>query len=667
MNDSQSIEKAKSFFVSGLEKLNNNNFVGAEIDFESSLSLAPNRLSTMINLSIVLIKLNKLENAEKIINKGLLSHPKNKELLLGLVDIYKKLIIHNPDYAEAHANLGNSYKELKMYDEALASYSHALRLNPNLAEVYSNRGIVFNEIKKYQEALQEYDKAIAMKANLASAYSNRGIALSELNRLDEALSSYTRAIEINPYDSEAYSNRGITLNELKKFDEALADYDRAIELNPGFAEAYSNRGNTLKELNRLDDALASYDRAIQINPLFAEAYSYRGIALTEQKRIDEALASFDRVIEIKPDSAEAFYNRGVNLEQSQRYEQALSSYERAIEIDPDYASAHWNKAAILLRFGDLINGWKEYEWRWKVASLGLIKRSFPQPLWLGDENIQNKTILLHAEQGLGDTIQFCRYAKLVKELGARVFLEVPKSLLNLLSELEGVDELFESGKPLPEYDYHCTLMSLPLAFKTELASIPECTKFKVDQNKISYWESKFVINKKLKVGLVWNGGFRPNQPNLWSTNERRNIPFDHLKCLKYIDAEFISLQKGEPARTEFKQKIALGWGGPVIKDFVHELVDFSDTAGLVMNLDLIIAVDTSTAHLAANLGKQVWLLNRFDTCWRWLLDREDSPWYSSIKIYRQPSPGDWDSVIERVRQDLIEYSNNYNLRSVCKS
>jgi hypothetical protein len=302
-----------------------------------------------------------------------------------------------------------------------------------------------------------------------------------------------------------------------------------------------------------------------------------------------------------------------------------------------------------------------YEWRWKVEKQGLIKRTFLQPLWLGRENIQNKTILLYAEQGLGDTIQFFRYVKLVKELGARVLLEVPKPLLGLFNGLEGVDQLIETGDAPTAFDYYCPLLSLPLVFKTILESIPESPKFNIQKKKISYWENKLGISKKLRVGLVWNGGFRPNLSHSWETNERRNLPFDQLNCLKNVDVEFISLQKGEPAETEFRQKIASEWYGPHIKDFVNELIDFSDTAALVMNLDLVIAVDTSTAHLAASLGKPVWLLNRFDTCWRWLLDRDDSPWYPSIKIYRQPSLGDWDSVIKRVRQDLIEYSNNCNL------
>jgi tetratricopeptide (TPR) repeat protein len=272
MQNLKLLEKAKFYFLSGLEKLNRNNLLGAEFDFQTSLQFAPNRLSTFINLSIVLIKLNKFENAEKIINEGLLHHPKNKELLMGLVEIYEKLINHKPDYAEAHANLGNTFKELNMHEEALIAFNTAIILNPNLAEVFLNRGNVMLDLKKYQEALEDYEKAISIKPDFASAYSNRGITLRVLKRLDDALISYERAIKFKPDYAEAYFNRGIALNELNFLDEALASYDQAIKINPCYVEAYSNRGNVLQDLNCLDEALASNDKAIEIDPENAEAH-----------------------------------------------------------------------------------------------------------------------------------------------------------------------------------------------------------------------------------------------------------------------------------------------------------------------------------------------------------------------------------------------------------
>lgn len=628
MQDSQSLEQAKLFFISGLEKLNRNDLSGAEIDFESSLGFAPNRLSIIVNLSIVLIRANKLKKAEKIIHEGLVYHAKNKDLLFSLVEIYKRIISLNKNYAEVYVNLGNVYRELNMYEESLIAYDNAIKLKPNLAESYSNRGNVLQDLKKYKEALEDYDKAIAIKPEYAECYSNKGNALKKIERYEESINCFNIAISLMVNYADAYSNRGIVFYELKQLDLALIDFDKAITLKSDFAEAHMNRGNVLKELMRFDDALNAYERAISFNPNYAEAY----------------------------------YNRGVSFQDIKNYDKAFNSYDIAISLDQHYADAYLNKSFLSLLIGDLDTGWKLYEWRWKVEEYKKNIKNISQPLWLGDENIHNKTILLHAEQGLGDTIQFCRYVKLVKELGARVLLEVPKPLSGLFNGLEGVDQLIVSGNQLPDFDYHCPLLSLPLVFKTILESIPECPKFNIQKKKISYWENKLGIRKKLRVGLVWNGGFRLKNPShLWEINERRNLPFDKLNCLKDIDAEFISLQKGEPAETEFRQKIALSWDGPHIKDFVNELADFSDTAALVMNLDLVITVDTSTAHLAATLGIPVWLLNRFDTCWRWLLDIEDSPWYPSIKIYRQPSKGDWDSVIQRVRQDLMEYSNNCKL------
>jgi hypothetical protein len=267
------------------------------------------------------------------------------------------------------------------------------------------------------------------------------------------------------------------------------------------------------------------------------------------------------------------------------------------------------------------------------------------------------TILLQADQGLGDTLQFIRYAPLVHSLGARVIAQVQAPLLSLLNGMTGVDAWIKKGDALPPHDHRCQLMSLPHFLKTTLTTIPPCQVLHVDDAKQQYWATKLGPLTKPRVGLVWNGGRKYCHQLILNMNKRRNISLAHLKALADIDVEFISLQKGEPAESEFRQTVASGWDGPVIHDHVVELKDFSDTAALVMNLDLVIAVDTSTAHLAASLGKPVWLLNRYDTCWRWLLEREDSPWYPSIKIYRQNSSGDWDGVMQRVRADLLEVAS----------
>jgi hypothetical protein len=417
----------------------------------------------------------------------------------------------------------------------------------------------------------------------------------------------------------------------------------------------------LKDTRQFDAALASYDRAIAIEPQYAEAHTNRGVVLKELGRFEPALASHDQAIAITPDCAEAYSNRGVLLYELKRVDAALASYTEAIALRPDYARAYENRAYAFLLSGNFDQGWSDYEWRSKYddgSSCVQIDR-FAQPLWLGEESIAGKTILLHGEQGLGDRIQFCRYATLVAARGATVILEAPGPLKDLFSHVEGVTRIVARGGALPHFDYQCPLLSLPLAFKTTLSTIPADVPYlKSSPEKIRYWGEVLGDKTKLRVGLVWSGGFRPDQPELASVNGRRNIPLAQLAPLNHPGIEFYSLQKGQPAESELAGLIEGNWDGPPLIDFSDRLRDFSDTAALMEHLDLVISVDTSTAHLAGALGKPVWILNRFDTCWRWLLDRTDSPWYPTVSLYRQQSAGDWAGVVERVRADLLRLKDN---------
>jgi len=300
MQDSQSLEQAKSFFISGLEKLNSNNLSGAEIDFESALRHAPNRISILVNLSIVLINANKLKKAEKIIHEGLVFHAKNKDLLLSLVEIYKRIISFNKNYAEVHVNLGNVYRELNMYEESLTAYNKAIKLKPNLAESYANRGNVLQNLKKYKEALEDYSTAIIINPNQAEVYSNRGNALKELLRYEEALENQNKAIEINPNYAEAFYNSGVILAELNRYEQALASYEKAIYIKQNYAEAYYNRGVIFSKLNQLEHALICYEKAFYINPNYAEAYYNYGVTLSELRLFDKALKYFNITLELIP-------------------------------------------------------------------------------------------------------------------------------------------------------------------------------------------------------------------------------------------------------------------------------------------------------------------------------------------------------------------------------
>lgn len=415
--------------------------------------------------------------------------------------------------------------------------------------------------------------------------------------------------------------------------------------------------------------MESFDRASVLRPTHAPTHSNRAFALHELGRSDEALDSCARALAVDPGSVDAHVNRAGVLLALGRTQEALASYDRAIAGDPERASLYVNRALARLSIGDFVGGWNDYEWRWKDSEGWVIheKRKFREPRWRGDVPLEGKTIFLHAEQGYGDTIQFCRYAALLAERGARVILEVPRALAGLMTCVAGVAQLLVHGQPVPPFDCYAPLLSLPLALRTRLDSIPATVPYLApSEEHRRRWRQRFSASRGRvvpRVGLVWSGGFRPSRPELWSANARRNIALRSLHPLNIPGVEFYSLQKGEPAEAEFVQVKAEPWDGPDIVDFTHEIEDFADTAALIEQLDLVIAVDTATAHLAGALAKPVWILNRFDGCWRWLKDRDDSPWYPTARLYRQARAGDWDGVMERVRRDLIDFARALNHRN----
>jgi tetratricopeptide (TPR) repeat protein len=561
----------------------------------------------------------------------------------------------DPSNAATHLLQGHGYRRLERRPEALASYQRAIASQPDLADAHFHLGNLQSDLGRHEDAVDSYGRALALNPRAAEIHNNRGNSLRSLQRFAEAVESYAQAIAAMPGIAEPHFNRGLALYELARYEAALASFDEAIAIRPGYAEAHFSRGNALQRLDRPQAALDSYDRAITLEPGYALAYANRGNVQSELQRFDDALASYDAAITRAPDYADAHCNRGNLLADMRRFDQALGSFDRAIAANPDYAQAYFSRSLVRLLLGDWSRGWRDFEWRWRNehCASSREKRSFSRPPWLGEEPIDGRTLLLHGEQGLGDTLQFCRYATLVADRGARVVLEVPRALSNLLGSLPGVAQLVARGEPLPPFDCHCPLLSLPLAFGTTPDTIPAPIPYlRSGAARAQYWKAKLGERIRPRVGLVWSGGFRPDQPELWAVNNRRNIPLRMIAGLKLPGLEFYSLQKGEPAESELAQLKAGGWDGPELIDHSGELHDFEDTAALIEQLDLVISVDTSTAHLAGALGKPVWILNRFDTCWRWFLDRSDSPWYPTARIYRQDRANDWDGVISRVRLDL---------------
>ena len=652
-----SADQAKAKFNEALALHQQGELAQAEAIYKKVLKLQPKHVDALHLLGVIAGQMGKYQLAADLIGKAIKIQPNNAAFYSNRGNVLHELkqvdaalarfdqaIAIKPDFVDAYYNRGIILQELKELDAAIASYDKAIANRPNFAIAYVNRGNALKELKQLDAAIASYDRGIAIKPDFADAYANRGAALHELKQLEAAVASYDKAIALKPDYAEAYFNRGNVLKELKQSDAAIASYDLAIAIQPDFVEAYSNRGVALQELNQMDAALASYDQAIALKPDYAEAYFNRGNGLKDLKQLKAAVASYDLAIAIQPDYVEAYSNRGVALQELNQMDAALASYDQTIALKPDVAEAYWNKSLALLVIGDFEKGWELFEWRWQCGDASMSpKRHFRQPLWLGKESISGKTILLHSEQGLGDTIQFCRYAKLVAQLGARVILEAPKPLLGLLKGLEGVAELVEASAPLPAFDVHCPLLSLPFAYKTKLDTIPTASAYlRSDPGKVYAWARRLGVKTKPRVGIVWSGS------TAHKNDHNRSIPLVELVRHLPETCEYVSLQK----EVREPDQATLG-KCPQIKHYGAELNDFADTAALCELMDWVVCVDTSVAHLAGALGKPTWVLLPFNPDWRWLLDRSDSVWYPSMTLYRQSAVGDWTSVLAQIRADCF--------------
>lgn len=438
----------------------------------------------------------------------------------------------------------------------------------------------------------------------------------------------------------AQANQAMGVRDLPK---AIQLYDQAIILDPARAEAHYKRGNALKDLGRPEEACSSYDRAVAIKPDYAYAYCNRGTVQQSLGALPAALDSYDLAIAHNGTDIIAHYNRALLLQTLYRWDEALASYDRAIAIDPSYADAQYNRGLLQLFMGDLAQGWRGYEWRWKNAArlaIGEV-RHFEKPLWLGGESIAGKRLLLHSEAGLGDTLQFCRYATLCAARGAQVILQVQTALVELLGGLEGVDRVIAEGAPLPDFDLHCPLMSLPLAFGTSLGDVPASPSYlRSDKIRIARWMAQRGDRQRPRIGLAWSGNPRN------TIDHSRSIRLAELIAHLPPQFEYFRLQ------TQVRDTDQAALAASSIVSFEDESLDFANTAALCECMDLVISVDTSLAHLSGALGRQTWMLLPFVPDWRWLRERTGTPWYPRMKLFRQVSAGDWNTALTRVALEL---------------
>ena len=523
--------------------------------------------------------------------------------------------------------------------EAEKIYTRILKTLPDqfdtlqlLAELKVQRG-------KPGEALRLMTAAVKARPGSADAHSHLGHVLRALKRDADALASYDKAVALDPGNVDALGSRGDQLLALRRPAEALDCIDRILSAAPGHAEARAQRGVALASLGRHDEALAEFDIALRAGPNPVVAYN-RGLTLAALGRLDEAVEAYDRTLAAIPNHTAALSSRGVALQALNRHAEAIASFDRALALAPDYADAHFNRSLALLAVGDYRAGQVAYEWRWKRTGAAPVRLN--RPLWLGEAPLAGKTILLHAEQGLGDTIQFVRYVPWLAAAGAKVVLEVHPELKALLSRLPGAAAVIGRGEPRPAFDLHCPLGSLPLALKTEPASVPaDIPYLAADPARVERWRARLEALGRPRVAIVWAG-------NTAHANDRyRSLPLARLSPL-WADsrARFVSLQRD--LRAGDAELLA---AAPVLQ-LGPELMDFDDTAAVLACCDLAIAVDTSVAHLAGALGRPLWVLLPFSADWRWTKDADRSAWYPSARLYREPRPGDWDDVVTRVAQEL---------------
>jgi tetratricopeptide (TPR) repeat protein len=628
-------------------------FSDAENIFRQIVAQFPNHAVAIHELAVTLAQQRKLDESLQLLKRVIQLAPsspgahsdlgnvlRDMNRLDDAIASYHRAISLDPNFAIAHGNLGNALLDLKRPDEAMAAYRRSLELMPNVADIHSNLGNALSDLGRLDEAVASYERAIRLGPRFAPAYSNYGAVLQRLGRTQDAIAAFRKAIELAPEYPEAYNNLGHSLELNNQLDEAIAAFVKAIQFNPNLAGAYCNLGNVLLSKKRVDDAIASFRTAIRIEPDMPEAHSNLGNALSDKGDLDEAMAEYRLALRLRPRYPDALSNTSSLLIECGEYNESEQLLRQAIEYEPNFADAHWNLALLLLLKGDFAQGLPEYEWRWRVRFMPPLP-SLGKPQWKG-EDLSGKTLLLYVEQGYGDAMQFIRYAPMLAARGANIFLKSPAELRRLLATVEGIDRIFLPSESTPPFDFHCPLLSLPLGFKTNLSSIPvpPMPYLHPDQSDVEKWCNRLSSEKRRRIGLAWAG-----DPRHKRDAARTILLCNFAPLAELTNAAFYSLQKGEGAKH-------LPPAGVTINDFTSELNDFADTAAFIANLDLVITVDTSVAHVAGAVGKPVWLLVQHSPDWRWLLDRDDSPWYPTMRLFRQKKYGDWTEVIRRVTDQL---------------
>jgi tetratricopeptide (TPR) repeat protein len=608
----------------GIEYHRSGNFSKAEAIYQQILNKDPNHAEALYLMGLLCNKKGEFALAEEYINKAIKRNPNNRNF---------------------YNDLGNALRAQGKLQESLDAFTKALKIDFRFAEAHHNLGDVYSIQGKLQEAISYYHNALRIKPDFTETHNNLGTTLKAQGDLEGAIKSYRNALRYNPNYPEAHNNLGVALRELGKIEEAIESFKNTLRLVPTAAFVYNNLASALNELDRLDEACECFQKAIELKPNYPEVYNNLGATLKKQGKLKEAINCYRKAIQLLPNFAEALNNLGSILIDLGEVEASQHCFEEALKSKPDFPQAHFNYSLALLLKGDLDRGLPEYEWRWKMSRN--LQLPFPHPMWNG-ENLKGKTILLHSEQGFGDTLQFIRYASLVKlDSNPTIIVKCQAPLFRLLKSCSGIDQLVVDDKDLPAFDVQAPLMSLPYIMKTNLQTIPANVPYlHVGEELVRKWKDKLSYIKGLKIGIAWQGN--PKQQR----DVYRSYPLKCFEKLSKIEGvKLISLQRGigleQLEQVSFRSSIV------EIEEMKEEEWDFMDTAAVMKNLDLVIGPCSAVVHLGGAIGARVWAVLGYMADWRWFMGREDSPWYPTMKLYRQKTLGDWEDVFERITKSIL--------------
>ena len=623
----------------------------AQAGAEQILRASPRHSGALHILGVICLQRRQMPDAVRWLKKASQADQRNAmiwatfgyayfetEAFRDAVDAFQKATKLDPRAHPALHGLGKSLQALGRHQEAAGAFGRAVTLEPHNADYLNDRGVALMESGALQDALREFDAALALAPGFFGAFLNKGLVLKRLGDPNAALVALEQAITLNPSYAPAHNNRAAVLLDLEDYAQALSAAERAIALAPGFAEAWNNRGLAQLGLEQPDAALESFGQAVRCDP--ANAAAHYNAAGVHWKRSDYAKAAeaYRLSLRVAPAQLMALNDLGLAEAALGNHTVALDCYNRALRVAPDFAEAQFNKSLTCLLLGNFTEGWRLWEAR-KRKKIPVGFQDFGLPLWTGAQEIAGRCILLHSEQGFGDAIQFIRYAPLLQEKGADVALMVQPELAPLIRRVMPDMQVVEAVPASAMLQ--CPLMSLPLAFATSLETIPPAPIWAVDDARRAIWCARLGAGDRPRIGIAWRGSAGH------ANDHNRSMPLRDFLSVADESADWFGIQKAMPT-SDYAAVSAVSR----LRVFDSEITDFEDTAALIAEMDLIITVDTSLAHLAGSMGRECWVMLPFNPDWRWLLDRQESPWYTSLRLFRQKHIGDWAGVLDEVRAAL---------------